>query len=236
MSDSKSVDWSPDQESQVKNTLLQTLIMKIKLDIATSNYSAQIKYLNCISYVIAAVTITLSSLNIEFQYTILSSFTVVFVVLGKTYDELKNVYIKYLDIERYKSQLVKYEMLHERIENELNLDISDRQNASEFIYWIQREYHQIQRDDPEKDPRVDDEFQKICDVKNIKIPGIFDKLGEVLNSYNSPRTRRASTEINKITEENSKYKNTLKNYNPDSDLIWTIQRLEALNDNKNNSV
>lgn len=66
-----------------------------------------------------------------------------------------------------KQQSVRYEQLFQRIQNEAIKPNIKQQNEDQFLYWILREFNNIQITDPEIAPEYKKKMAKICTEKGI---------------------------------------------------------------------
>jgi len=163
-------------------------------------------------------------------------------------------YIKFGELrDMAKQQTIKYSQLYERIERELIKPNNKKQSEDEFIYWINREYSQIELLDPELNYSDKKKFIKLCKMKNIPIDEDLETLQSLLqqsdNSYitkhSNPISEQHQTSDNLVeinrpnspdifaspsTKKKAKqhFHKTLKKINTKAELEWAISRLNAI--------
>jgi hypothetical protein len=88
--------------------------------------------------------------------------------------------------EQTKEQSVKYRQLYNRIKEEEDKVQEKRQNDETFIYWIVREYNNIQLNDPDIPMRINEKFIILCKEHNIEWNSDINILEKLLNDFSSP--------------------------------------------------
>ncbi len=116
--------------------------------------------------------------------------------------------INYVGVQNEaKSQIVKYDRLYQRIENELLKPPAKQQAIDEFVYWITREYNAIELADPEVSYETKQKFIQLCAVKGIKHIDDVDTLAEL----------------------NEQHKQEMDKLDTKSSTKWARERLDNLN-------
>ena len=69
--------------------------------------------------------------------------------------------------ENAKQQTIKYGQLFQRIDREIRKPDDKRQNTEDFIYWINREFTNLEISDPELPNSLKDAYVALCKEKNI---------------------------------------------------------------------
>jgi len=146
-----------------------------------------------------------------------------------------------------KEQTIKYTQLFERIERELIKPDAKKQSEDDFIYWINREYTNLELNDPELSFSDKKKFIELCKSKGIPIEEDLTVLLELLssttdtNNLNTNHIDNLNTD--KITnndnsksiiqsvseEEKTEYKDKVANMNAKADFVWTMERLDNIN-------
>ena len=86
-------------------------------------------------------------------------------------------YIKFGELrDTAKQQTVKYSQLFERIEREMIKPDIKKQSEDEFIYWINREFSQVELSDPELSYSDKQKFLALCKLQNIPYDEDLDAL------------------------------------------------------------
>jgi hypothetical protein len=88
--------------------------------------------------------------------------------------------------EQSKEQSVKYRQLFNMITEEEDKAEYRRQPKDIFVYWIVREYNNIQLNDPEIPKRTNQKFNKLCKEHNITWNADINILEKLLHDINSP--------------------------------------------------
>lgn len=121
-------------------------------------------------------------------------------------------YVKYAQIrDTAKEQTVKYTQLYERIDKELLKPMSKRQPEDEFIYWIAREFSNLELSDPNPSQSDRENYEKICRDKGIPYDDDIDTLKELLiiDNLHSPRLDTHTTSAGLNTSINLEQDNTV---------------------------
>ena len=96
-------------------------------------------------------------------------------------------YIKYDQTrDTAKAQTIKYNNLYEKIEHEYQRSgPSNGKSENHFIYWIKREYENIELNDPELSYFDRKQFAELCDENHIPLMGEIDQLKKLLSVSDS---------------------------------------------------
>lgn len=95
-------------------------------------------------------------------------------------------------------QTVKYKQLYQRIEREMNKQESKRESEESFIYWVNREYNNIEMADPELTHNMKKKFIELCKVKGIPYDEDMEALNNLLGDVTQELTQVV---VQKATEE-----------------------------------
>ena len=95
-------------------------------------------------------------------------------------------------------QTVKYKQLYQRIEREMNKQESKREAEESFIYWVNREYNNIEMADPELTHNMKKKFIALCKEKGIPYDEDMDALNNLLADTTQELTHIV---VQKATEE-----------------------------------
>ena len=88
--------------------------------------------------------------------------------------------------EQSKEQSVKYRQLYNMITEEEDKAEHRRQPKDIFVYWIVREYNNIQINDPDVPKRTNQKFNKLCKENNITWNADINILEKLLHDITSP--------------------------------------------------
>lgn len=141
---------------------------------------------------------------------------------------------------RAKSQTVKYSRLYNRIENEFLKSAANRQREEDFLYWIDREYENLEHEDPELDYDSEQQFGAYLAAQGI-VP--FENDIERLKALQDGRSRvnsgsgdecetritdtiRENKERDRIEREEIKKEESV---NIAHDTRWAMERLRDIN-------
>lgn len=95
-------------------------------------------------------------------------------------------------------QTVKYKQLYQRIEREMNKHESKRESEESFIYWVNREYNNIEMADPELTHNMKKKFIELCKAKGIPYDEDMEALNNLLGDVTQELTQVV---VHKATEE-----------------------------------
>lgn len=95
-------------------------------------------------------------------------------------------------------QTVKYKQLYQRIEREMNKHESKRESEESFIYWVNREYNNIEMADPELTHNMKKKFIELCKAKGIPYDEDMEALNNLLGDVTQELTQVV---VQKATEE-----------------------------------
>lgn len=77
-------------------------------------------------------------------------------------------------------QTVKYKQLYQRVEREMNKPDSKRETEESFIYWVNREYNNVEMADPDLTDNMKKKFIAICKEKGIPYDEDLDALTSLI--------------------------------------------------------
>jgi len=111
-------------------------------------------------------------------------------------------YLKYDKVkETAKQQTVKYEQLYQRIEREMIKPENKRQPEEDFIYWINREFNNIEMADPDLTASLKKKFLDTCKERGIPCDEDLDLLGDLFKSTVDVVVESAATQIQSDRQE-----------------------------------
>jgi hypothetical protein len=179
-----SANWTKSGLVTINNIKKSILKKKILLNIIIDNYSKYDKIFRYCHITIAAVTpllLVISKIVQEFtnndeNATLILSSIVAIMIKAKDYlkfDKIKDI---------AKQQTIKYEQLFQRIEREMMKPADKRQNEEELIYWINREYSNIEMTDPDISRSIKDKYMHFCKENNIPCNEDLNVLQELITS------------------------------------------------------
>jgi hypothetical protein len=205
-------DWSVDSYKLINNCKKSILKKKIKLSFIINNYSFKDKLFKYV-HIILAVATPVFALIEEVSEQVQGS-TLVLSLLVASMIKLRS-HLRYSKMHSVaKEQTVKYKQLYDRIEGELIKPINKRQAEEDFIYWISREYNNIEMADPELSSADREAFKKLCIEKKIPYDEDIQILHVLIGDQSS---------ISISTRKDS------ENINVSEDLKWVMSRLETIN-------
>lgn len=141
-------------------------------------------------------------------------------------------YIKFSEIRDVaKSQTIKYSQLYERIERESLKPNANRQPEDQFIYWINREFMNINLIDPELSPSEKTKFLALCRRNNITYNDdveLLHSLMEVKVNEEEKQEEKQARPRNNSDCERSSFQETLRRFKPGADMDWTRSRMNDL--------
>lgn len=179
-----SANWTKSGLVTINNIKKSILKKKILLNIIIDSYSKYDKIFRYCHITIATITpllLVISKIVQEFTNDdenatlILSSIVAIMI---KVKDYLKFDKIK----DTAKQQTIKYEQLFQRIEREMMKPVDKRQNEEELIYWINREYSNIEMTDPDISRSIKDKYIHFCKDNNIPYNEDLNVLQELITS------------------------------------------------------
>lgn len=159
--------------------------------------------------------------------------------------------------ENAKQQTIKYGQLFQRIDREIRKPDDKRQNIEDFIYWINREFTNLEISDPELPNSLKDAYIALCKEKNIPydediavltnliqsevVNVVVDKVldssyikDEVVNVVDVVDKPEVVNVVDKTTDliddkkDRLDYKQKVNTLDPSKDLQWAIDRLSSL--------
>lgn len=167
------------------SVILQRLILqkKIMLRVLQSQYVFRDKSFKISHLILAGVVPLLALINESILDRPSRAMSILVVVLGamstgvlKIRDTIEIGKIR----ETCKSQTHRYTQLITTITAE-NLKPEDRRAPiQEFLYWANREYITIEKEDPDFPQSVIDEYTRLCRVRGINIPDDVDELAQLV--------------------------------------------------------
>jgi len=215
---------------QIKRTILKK---KIMLGFVIDNYSVwdrAFRYTHLFLAVSTPIVVTIQGTVSESNPTaaIVLSFVVAAMVKIKEYV----VYDKIRDTA--KEQTVKYTQLYERIEQ------GEAKQEADFIYWITRELHNIELNDPDLSHGEKQKFLLLCKEKGIPYDDDVAALVQLSNpgqltteqcepDIPQPKEHLVLSIVSPPDEQQkTEFKKTVSNVDVRSDVKWTIERLNEL--------
>lgn len=192
MTENKTV-WSDSTKHQI-NELRKTIVKKkIMLGFMIDDYSLLDKRFRYVHTGIAMLIPLIGFINEvttgSTDQTALATIVLSGVVAGmiKIKDTLK--FGKMVVIAQ--QQTVKYKQLYQRIEREMVKHETKRESEESFIYWVNREYNNIEMADPELTHNMKKKFIALCKEKGIP----YDEDMEALNNLLAEGTKELTEVI-----------------------------------------
>ncbi len=194
-----SIIWTSTGLSAINRIKRSILKKKILLSFIIDNYSKYDKLFRYFHMFIAITTPTLGVISriVEATNNDASTVTLILSSIVAIMIKLKD-YLKFDKIkESSKQQTIKYEQLYQRIEREILKPLNDRQTEEQFLYWINREYNNIEMADPDISHSIKEKYIQFC--QDNKIP--YDNDLDMLQSLISASVDIVIDKINDITDE-----------------------------------
>ena len=167
---------------KIKNIKISILKKKILLNFIIDSYSWWDRLYRWIHTLLAIISPIVVIIQYTIQYVSVSgTFSIILSIIVAVMIKLKE-YLKYDKIKDIaKTQSAKYTILYDSIESELSKNKEKRQSIDEFLYWINREYNNIEVNDPEVSHRDKNKFIKLCKKKNIPYDEDISMLNELVD-------------------------------------------------------
>ena len=242
-----------DNSNFVKLTDIKAFILerKILLNMMNDEYILYDSIVKIIHLIVSMIHPLVSLIDLLLGHCTDGLVTIVFGVSVIIIMKLREIFNYKKLQEQTKDQSVKYRQLYNRIKEEEDKIEIRRQPEDIFVYWIVREYNNIQLNDPDIPVKTNKKFIKLCKEHNIKWNTDINILEKLLNDFNSPiqspiqsprnrdvilntqneikninpRVRRLSHIIEKSEHE---YKTLASDDNFKDDTQWTLTRLKNL--------
>lgn len=131
-----------------------------------------------------------------------------------------------------KQQTVKYTQLYQKIEQEVKKSSTVPQQK-DFVYWIGREFSQIEMADPDISHEIKNRFVSLCKDKNIPHSEDIDMLIDIATEKIAIAETPEQTEVveektihtdRQITKQ--AFKEQISTFDSKEDLHWAIERLK----------
>lgn len=214
--------WSKKSNIIINNIKRTILMKKIMLNFIIDNYSRYDKLFRYCHISIAALTPTIATINklVSTNEDQANTVTLILSSLVAAMIKIKD-YLKFDKIkETAKQQTIKYEQLYQRIEREMLKSIDRRQSEEDFIYWINREFNNIEISDPDISQSLKNKYIKFCKDNNIPFDNDIDSLQILIHNTNIKETRE-NKEIreNKVLENCSNDDITVIEHNENSSVV-----------------
>lgn len=188
-------DWSDTSVNKINNIKKSILRKRIMLTIIIDSYSTKDKFYRYLHIILAVVTPILAIIDDSLRCKETASsetpsiITIILSTVVAGMVKLKD----YLDFDKIrdvsKTQSVKYGQLYDRIESEMVKPANKKQSEDDFIYWIVREYNNIELDDPDLKQSDKEKFIAVCKEKGIPFDEDFYKLQDLTNIPSSLTTK-----------------------------------------------
>ena len=244
------MSWSTSADIAVNDIKKNILKKKVLLNIIIESYSwydKAVKYVHMFLAIATPLVIYADQITAS-QQSSTAAIVVSSIVAGMI--KLKE-YLKFTKTkDQAKQQTVKYQQLYQRIEREMRKN-NGKQDAEDFISWVNRELSIIEIDDPDVPQSLRKVFIAVCKEKNIPYDEDLDALGELFKhsaiNYSAESnkqevfSREPSEEshnthkdtIIEIAESpvNSKatYRKEVADFDPTQDTSWALERLAEIN-------
>lgn len=200
-----STKWTPEGVGMIKDIKKSILKKKVMLSFIIDSYAKYDKVFRY-SHILIATTAPILLLVSQETAGSSSSPSTLSVVLGIIAAGMIKVkeYLKYDKVkETAKQQTVKYEQLYQRIEREMIKPDSKRQPEEDFIYWINREFNNIEMADPDLTASLKKKFLDTCKERGIPCDEDLDLLGDLFKSTVDVVVESAATQIQPDRQEPS---------------------------------
>ena len=179
---SNKVQWSESGLQQITDLKKLIVKKKIMLGFMIDDYAwwdRQFRYLHTgLAVIIPLISFTDKMSNGTTERTSVATLMLSSVVAGmiKLKDTLK--FGKIVVVAQ--QQTVKYKQLYQRIEREMNKQANKRETEDSFIYWVGREYNNIEMSDPELTHNMKKKFIALCKDKGIPYDEDMDAMSSLL--------------------------------------------------------
>lgn len=196
---SNKVQWSESGLQQITDLKKLIVKKKIMLGFMIDDYAwwdRKFRYLHTgLAVIIPLISFTDKMSNGTTERTSVATLMLSSVVAGmiKLKDTLK--FGKIVVVAQ--QQTVKYKQLYQRIEREMNKQASKRETEDSFIYWVGREYNNIEMSDPELTHNMKKKFIALCKDKGIPYDEDMDAMASLLQDVTQELTQIA---IQKTTD------------------------------------
>ena len=178
--------WSKKSNIIINNIKRTILMKKIMLNFMIDNYSRYDKLFRYCHMLIAALTPTIATIN-KLAATNEDQSNTVTLILSSLVAAMIKIkdYLKFDKIkETSKQQTIKYEQLYQRIEREMLKSTDRRQTEEDFIYWINREFNNIEISDPDISQSLKHKYIKFCKDNNIPFDNDINSLQILIHNTN----------------------------------------------------
>lgn len=194
------IQWSESGKQQVKEIKKMIVKKKIMLGFMIDDYSwwdRRFRYLHTgLATIVPLITFVDKVATGSAENTAVTTLVLSSIVAGmiKLKDTLKFGKI----VSLAQQQTIKYKQLFQRIEREMYKQDAKRQTEDDFIYWVNREYNNIEMSDPELTHNMKKKFAELCKSKNIPYDEDMDALASLLQDSAKELT---NVVIQKATED-----------------------------------
>jgi hypothetical protein len=189
--------WSKKSNTLINDIKRTILMKKIMLNFMIDNYSKYDKLFRYCHMSIAALTPTIATINKLASTNEEQSNTVTLILSSLVAAMIKiKDYLKFDKIKDVaKQQTIKYEQLYQRIEREMLKSIDKRQTEDDFIYWINREFNNIEISDPDLSQSLKQKYIKFCKDNHIPFDNDIDSLQILIHNKDVKLEQIKSNEI-----------------------------------------
>jgi len=189
--------WSKKSNTLINDIKRTILMKKIMLNFMIDNYSKYDKLFRYCHMSIAALTPTIATINKLASTNEEQSNTVTLILSSLVAAMIKiKDYLKFDKIKDVaKQQTIKYEQLYQRIEREMLKSIDKRQTEGDFIYWINREFNNIEISDPDLSQSLKQKYIKFCKDNHIPFDNDIDSLQILIHNKDVKLEQIKSNEI-----------------------------------------
>lgn len=203
------------------NIKKQILKKKFLLEELCNSMKEKNKWMSVCLYLLSLLTGAISGIdyaipeaNIQIIATVLSIGTMILLKL-KSY--LNYDYIK----ELCKKQLVKYDLLFQKIERGITKHSYDQTDEEEFILCLYRELNVLENNDPEISNSIYDKFGDMCRKMNIPFNDTLHQLAELYGTRGHKPNKSYGSDLQKLSDLHQK-----QNADPLTD-ARTLQNTES---------
>lgn len=200
---SNTILWTESGKKQVNEMKKMIIKKKIMLGFMIDNYAQWDRYFRYLHTSLAVMIPLISFTNKMYSGDTEQTSTTTLVLSGivagmiKIKDTLK--FGKVVTLAQ--QQTVKYKGLYKRIEDEMFKRDSKRQTEEDFIYWIGREYNNIEMADPELSHNMKKKFIDLCKAKGIPYDEDIDSMTAMLRDTTADVVQELTeVVVQKVTE------------------------------------
>lgn len=200
----------------------QILKKKFLLEELCNSIKGKSKWITVGLYLISAFTGILSSIDYIFPelniQLVISALAIGTMILFKVKSFLNYDYIK----ELCKKQLVKYDLLFQKIERGITKHSYDQTDEEEFILCLYRELNVLENNDPEISNSIYDKFSETCKKMQISYNDTINQLAE-LYGRSHKQNKSYGSDLPTTQPQHEQMSQTIQKTNDEEKNIMRIQ-------------